>query len=185
MDRILNKRRAGRVIWTFLLAAALALIPPVLYQAPLYNVFFLEDAAKEIASQFSDATRWIHAGAIAALWLLNLIFFIVNESKGDSGSKLSARTGLQRTLNILFVILGVAAIIGYRYSLSSEVWIGVYLPSSTNSKLTLWMPYFAVAFSAIVLAFFCMCSAPATNCAVRCPIAKWFDNRIKRAERTR
>jgi len=185
MDRTLNKRRAGRVISTLLLAAALALIPPVLYQAPLHNVFFLEDEAKAIASQFSDATRWIHAGAIAAVWLLNLIFFIVNESKGDSGSKLSARTGLQRTLNILFIILGVAAIIGYRYGLSSEVWIGVYLPSSTNSKLTLWMPYFVVAISSIVLVYFCMIAAPATNCGVRDPIARWFDNRIKRAERAR
>ena len=185
MNANVRKRVAARVIATFLLAAALALIPPVAYHNPLYNVFFLDDAAKDFARQFSDATRWIHAGGILAVWLLNMMFFFVNENKGDFGDKLRARTSLQNVLNFLLVVLCVAAMIGYRFTLSVEAWIGVMLPSATRSVATLWMPYYVVAICALWLWGFCMNAAPATNCAVRDPIARWFDKRMKRAPRTR
>ena len=139
----------------------------------------------QYASVFSLASRWIHAGAITAVWLLNMIFFFVNEKKGDFGDKLTARTRLQRWLNILLVILSVGSMIGYRFSLSADAWIGVIVLSSTIGKFTFWTPYIAVGLFTAWLACFCMCAAPATNCAVRDPIARWFDNKITRAERTR
>lgn len=185
MNSNVSKRRTARFLWTVLFAVALALIPPVLYQSSLYGVFFPEDAAKEIATQFTDATRWIHAGAVAMVWLLNLIFFLVNEKKGDFGDKLAARTGLQNFLNILLILLSVAAVIGYRFAIDPTVWIGVYLPSSTTSKLRFWTPYIVVGASTFLLWLFCTRAAPATNCAVRAPIARWFDNRMKHAERSR
>ena len=180
-----SRRRTARFLWTFLFAVALALIPPVLYQSSLYGVFFPEDAAKEIATLFTDATRWIHAVAVAAVWLLNLIFFQVNEKKSDSGDKLAARTRWQNFLNFLFVILSVAAVIGYRFSIDPASWIGVYLPTSTLSKLRFWTPYIAVGVSTFLLWLFCTRAAPATNCAVKAPIARWFDNRMKLAARSR
>ena len=185
MNSNVSRRRTARIIWTFLFAVALALIPPVLYQNSLYGVFFPEDSAKEIATLFTDATRWIHAGAVAAVWLLNLIFFQINEKKSDSGDKLAARTRWQNFLNFLFVILSVAAVIGYRFVIDPTNWIGVYLPTSTVSKLRFWTPYIAVGLSTLLLALFCTRAAPATNCAVKSPIARWFDNRMKLAARSR
>jgi len=185
MNSNVSRRRTARFLWTFLFAVALALIPPVLYQSSLYGVFFPEDAAKEIASKFTDATRWIHAGAVAAVWLLNLIFFRVNEKKSDSGDMLAARTRWQNFLNFLLVILSVAAVIGYRFTIDPTNWLGVYLPTSTVSKLRFWTPYLAVGASTFLLWLFCTRAAPATNCAVKDPIARWFDNRMKLAERSR
>lgn len=180
-----SRRRTARFLWTFLFAVALALIPPVLYQSSLYGVFFPEDTAKEIASKFTDATRWIHAGAVAAVWLLNLIFFQINERKSDSGDKLAARTRWQYFLNVLFVILSVAAVIGYRFAIDPTTWIGVYLPTSTQSKFRFWTPYIVIGLSTFLLAIFCTRFAPATNCAVKSPIARWFDNRMKLAAHSR
>ena len=180
-----NKRKTLRVMVTILLAAALALIPPQWYYNTLYGVFYLDDLAKTTALQFAQATRWIHMGGIAAVWLLNLIFFFVNESKGDFGSKLRSRTGLQNVLNFLLVVACVAAMVGYRYLLSAEVWIGVYLPNGTSSVARLWLPYYVYAGCALFLWRFCMDAAPATNCSVRWPLAKLIDNGIKSAESTR
>lgn len=185
MKANVRKRVRARIVATFLLAAALALIPPILYHNPLYNVFYLDDTAKDIASRFVDATRWIHAGGIMAVWLLNLSFFLTNEKKGDFGATLATRTGVQNVLNFLLVVLCVAAMIGYRYGLSAEAWIGNLLPSSTNSVLRLWLPYIVVALCAIYLWGFSMNAAPATNCEVRWPIAKRIDKAMTRAERPR
>lgn len=182
-----NKRRrvAARVIATLCFAAALAVIPPVAYHNPLYSVFFLEDAAKDIARQFSDSTRWIHMGGIFAIWLLNLVFFIVNEARADSGSKLARRTTLQNVLNFFLVLLCVLAMIGYRFRLSAEAWIGILLPTATKSVVTLWMPYYILAICALILWSFCVNAAPATNCRVRDPIARFFDNLMKRTDQQR
>lgn len=185
MNANVRKRVSARFVATLFLAVALALIPPVLYHNPLYNVFFLDDVAKDFAGRFSDATRWIHAGSIMAIWLLNLAFFFTNEKKGDCGLTLKARTRAQGTLNFLLIALSVAAMIGYRFGLSAEAWIGVLLPSATRSIATLWMPYYIVAVCGLYLWGFCMNAAPATNCAVRWPIARWFDEKMKRAERAR
>lgn len=185
MEANVKKLVALRVILTICLTAALALIPPVLYHNPLYNVFFLDDAAKEIASRFSDATRWIHAGGIIAVWLLNLVFFSINRKKNDSGAKLMARTGLQNVLNFLLVVLCVFAMIGYRYGISTDTWIGAILPSATRSVAILWLPYAVVAVCALVLWGFCMHAAPAPNCEVSWPIAKSIDKSMKRADPTR
>ena len=185
MNANANRRITARVIATLCLAVALALIPPMVYHNPLYAVFYLDDAAKEIGSRFSDTTRWIHTGGIAAVWLLNLVYFIVNEKKGDSGKELARRTRRQGVFNCLLLVLCVAAMIGYRVALSAEVWIGTLLPNTQNSILTLFSPYYTVAICALILWAFCMRAAPATNCAVRSGIAKWFDDRMKLAARSR
>ena len=185
MDKTLKKRRTNRLIWTFFIALAFAVIPPMVYLAPLQNVFMRSEDAIRYGALFSGMVRWIHAGAIAAVWVLNMIFFYRNEKRGDFGDQLTARTRLQRWLNILLVLLSVGVMIGYRFSLSAEEWIGVIVLSSTENILTFWTPYIAVGVFTAWLAGFCMRSAPATNCAVRDPIARWFDNKIKRAERTR
>lgn len=185
MDANVRKLVMVRVLITLCVAAALALIPPVLYHNPLYNVFFLDDTAKEMASRFADATRWIHAGGIFAVWLLNLIFFIVNTNKGDFANRLRRRTALQNVLNFLLILLCVAAMIGYRFGLSLEAWIGILLPSATRSVATLWTPYFVLGICALFLWGFCMHAAPAPNCEVSWPIAKSLDKSMKSAERTR
>lgn len=185
MNKTIGKRRRRRIIWTFFIALAFAVIPPMLYVTPVQNVFTRTEDAMRYGALFTSASRWIHAGAITAVWLLNMVFFFVNEKKGDFGDKLTARTRLQRSLNILLILLSVAAIIGYRYSLSAAEWIGVIVLSSTAGKFTFWMPYIAVGVCTALLVYFCMCAAPATNCAVRDPIARWFDREITRAERTR
>ena len=185
MNANVGKRITARVIATLCLAAALALIPPMIYHNPLYATFYLDDAAKEIGSQFSDNTRGIHLGAIVAVWLLNLLFFITNENKGDSGKTLERRTRLQGTLNFLLLLVCVAAMIGYRFMVNTEVWIGTYLPNAQMSILTLYAPYYTMALSAAILWAFCMRAAPATNCAVRCYLPRKIDERMKRAERTR
>ena len=83
------------------------------------------------------------------------------------------------------MVLRVAAMIGYRFSVSADAWIGVFVLSSTEAIFTFWTPYIAVVVFTAWLASFCMCAAPATNCAVRDPIARWFDDKIKRAARNR
>jgi len=185
MNANVGKRVAARVIATLCLAAALALIPPMIYHNPLYAAFYLDDAAKEIGSQFSDNTRWIHLGGIVAVWLLNLLFFITNQRKGDSGNELARRTSLQGTLNFLLLVVCVGAMIGYRFALNGEAWIGTYVPNAQVSILTLFAPYYTVALSAAILWAFCMRAAPATNCAVRCFLPKKIDDRMKLAARTR
>ena len=185
MNANVGKRVTARVIATLCLAAALALIPPMIYHNPLYAAFYLDDAAKEIGSQFSDNTRWIHLGAIVAVWLLNLLFFITNENKGDSGKTLERRTRLQGTLNFLLLLVCVAAMIGYRFMVNAEVWIGTYLPNAQTSIFTFYAPFYTVAICDVILWAFCMRAAPATNCAVRCGLAKWFDDKMKLAPRSR
>lgn len=98
---------------------------------------------------------------------------------------MTARTRSQLWLNILLVLLSVGSMIGYRFSVSPAAWIGVIVLSSREAILTFWTPYIAVGVFTAWLACFCMRAAPATNCAVRDPIARWFDDKIKRAARTR
>ena len=124
-------------------------------------------------------------GGIFAIWLLNLVFFIVNEARADSGSKLARRTTLQNVLNFFLVLLCVLAMIGYRFRLSAEAWIGILLPTATKSVATLWMPYYILAICALILWSFCVNAAPATNCRVRDPIARFFDNLMKRTDQQR
>ncbi len=185
MDKTMKKRRNNRLLWTFFIALAFAVIPPMAYLTPLQNVFMRSEEAIRYGALFSGTVRWIHAGAIAAVWLLNMLFFYQNEKYGDSGDKLTARTRLQSWLNILLILLSVAAMIGYRFSVSADAWIGVFVLSSTEAIFTFWLPYIAVGLLTAWLACFCMCAAPATNCAVRDPIARWFDDKIKRAARNR
>ena len=185
MKANVGKRVTARVIATLCLAVAMALIPPMIYHNPLYAAFYLDDAAKEIGSQFSDNTRWIHLGGIVVIWFMNLLFFITNEKKGDYGRELERRTRLQGLLNFLLLVVSVAAMIGYRFMVNGEVWIGTYLPNAQMSILTLYAPYYTMALSAAILWAFCMRAAPATNCAVRCYLPRKIDERMKRAERTR
>jgi hypothetical protein len=185
MEANVNRRVSARVIVTIILAVALALIPPVLYRDLVYGEFFFEDAAKDIANQFLGATRWIHTGGIIAIWLLNLVFFIINQRKGDCGRKLKGRNTLQNALNILIIVLSVAATIGYRYAVSADVWRGVLFGTAVSTRAIVWMPYYIVALCGWFLWRFCRKAAPATNCPVTWPIAKWFDARMTRAQRTR
>lgn len=185
MDANVRRRVSARVIATMILAAALALIPPILYYDMIYAEFFLEDAAKSVANQFLGAMRWIHAGGILAVWLLNLIFFTVNQRKGDSGSKLKSRTLLQNVLNILFIILCVASMIGFRFVLSAETWIGTMIPRADTSRAIVWAPYYIAALCGWFLWRFCRKAAPATNSPVTWPIARWIDKNMTRAERKR
>ena len=120
-----------------------------------------------------------------AVWLLNIAFFFTNEKKADSGASLAARVRTQGVLNFLLIVLSVAAMIGYRFGLSGEALIGILLPSATRSIATFWMPYYIVAICGLYLWGFCMNAAPATNCIVRWPIARWFDEKMKRAARAR
>ncbi|MBA4347692.1 MAG: hypothetical protein C0413_02445 [Clostridiales bacterium] len=185
MNGNVRRRVSVRVISTLILTAVLALLPPILYHDLIYGKFFLEDAAKDIANQYLNGTRWIHLGAIAAIWLVNLVFFIVNQKKSDSGKQLISRTRLQNFLNVLLIVCSVAAMIGYRYALSSDVWIGLLFGTADNIKLIVWMPYWVVAACGLFLWRFCMCAAPATNCHVKWLLAKWLDAPMTRAERTR
>jgi hypothetical protein len=185
MNGNVRRRVSARVIWTFILAAALAVIPPALYHDLIYARFFLEDTAKEIANLYLSGAQWIHLGAIAAIWLLNLVFFIINQKKGDCGRILYGRTTLQNILNVLLIFLSVAAMIGYRYMISAEAWIGVLFGTANSIKAIVWMPYYIFLASGFFLWCFCRRAAPATNCPVTCKLAKWFDDKMKRAERTR
>lgn len=185
MDKNVKRQVRRRLVITLLLMAALALIPPLVYKNPLYNVFYLDDAAKEIGSRFTDSMQWIHRGGIFAIWVLNMIFFSINRKHNDSGDRLQARTLLQNVLNILMVILFVGVMISYRYALSAEAWIGVILPTSTPSVAKLLMPYYIFAICGLFLWGFCMNAAPAPNCAVRWPIAKAIDKKNKQSGRSR
>ncbi len=185
MDATFRKRVALRAITAFLAAAVLALFPPVWYRTALTGVFYLDDAAQRIGQQFSDATRWIHAGGIAAVWLLNLVFFIVNEKKGDFGPRLSARTRMQNIINAFLIVVCAAAMSGYRYALSSGNWIGILLPNANDSVLKLWLPYYVFVVCGVLLWRICMDAVPATNCVVRWPLSRWIDHKIKRVYPTR
>lgn len=185
MNGNVRRRVSARVIWTLILAAALAVLPPALYHNAIYGKFFLEDKAKEIAAQFLSGTQWIHLGAIAAIWLLNLVFFIINQSRGDCGKILFGRTTLQNILNFILLLLSVAVMIGYRYVISADVWIGVLFGTADSIKAIVWMPYYVLGICGWFLWRFCMKAAPATNCPVTWPIAKGIDKRMTRAERTR
>jgi len=185
MNGNVRRRVSARMFWTFILAAALAVLPPALYHDLIYGKFFLEDTAKEMANLYLSGARWIHLGAIAAIWLLNLVFFIINQNKGDCGRILYGRTTLQNLLNVLLILLGVAALIGYRYMISAETWIGIMFGTANSIKAIVWMPYYVLLICGLLLWRFCRKAAPATNCPVTWPIAKGIDERMKRAERAR
>lgn len=185
MNGNVRRRVSARVIWTFILAAALAVLPPALYRDAIYARFFLEDTAKETATQYLNGAQWIHLGAIVSIWLLNLVFFSINQKKGDCGRVLYGRTTLQNILNFILLLLSVAAMIGYRYVISAEVWIGVMFGTADSIKAVVWMPYYVLGLCGWFLWRFCMKAAPATNCPVTWPIAKWFDKKLMLAERTR
>ena len=82
MDKTMKKRRNNRLVWTFFIALAFAVIPPMAYLTPLQNVFMRSEEAIRYGALFSGTVRWIHAGAIAAVWLLNMLFFYQNEKIG-------------------------------------------------------------------------------------------------------
>lgn len=185
MNGNVTKRVTARIIATLLLTAVLALLPPILYHKLIYTEFYMDDAAKEIATQFLGATRWIHAGGIIAIWLLNLVFFSINQGKNDCGRQLYGRTTLQNVLNVLLIILGVAAMFGYRLALSAETWSGVYFSLASSSKAIVWMPYYLFGICGLFLWRFCRKAAPATNCPVTWPIAKGIDRSMTLAERKR
>jgi len=185
MNGNVRRRVSARVLWTLILAAALALIPPVLYHDAVYGKFFLEDTAKDMANQFLSGMQWIHLGAIVLIWLVNQVFFSINQSKNDSGSVLRARVTLQGFFNFILILLSVGAMIGYRYAISSDMWVGELFGTAARIKAVVWMPYYVVAICGWVLWQFCMKAAPATSIPVTMPIAKWFDKKMLLAERTR
>ena len=185
MDAVRKTRITLRIMAMVLLTIVLAIIPPLLIKNPIMNTFFYMDEAQDFAQLYTEALRWCHLGAIVALFALNLTFFIVNEKKGDSGLYLRRRNRLQGWLNFLLILAGLAAMIGLRFSIDSANWISVYLSIATLDIAVMLAPYYVFVVCAFILWYFCMNAAPATNCALRDPLARKIDNGIKRAVRTR
>ena len=185
MDAVRKTRITLRIMAMVLLTILLAVVPPLLIKNPVMNTFYYEDTAQSYAQQYTEALRWCHLGAIAALFALNLIFFIVNEKKGDSGLFLRRRNRLQGWLNLLLILAGLAAMLGLRMSINSDNWIELYLSIATLDIAVMLAPYYVFVICAFILWYFYMNAAPATNCALRDPLARKIDNGIKRAVRTR
>ena len=122
-----GKRIALRIIPMIALALLLAALPPLLLKELVLNAFFMTDDAESVAMQYQAALMWCHVAGIAALLLLNLIFFIVNEKRGDAGYFLHRRNVLQSWLNCVLIACGVLAMVLLRYQISSEPMIGTYL----------------------------------------------------------
>ena len=75
--------------------------------------------------------------------------------------------------------------IGLRFSIDSSNWILLYLSIATLDIAVMLAPYYVFFICAVILWYFCMNAAPATNCALRDPLAWKIDNGIKRAVCTR
>ena len=185
MDAVRKTRITLRIMTMVLLTVLLAVVPPLLIKNPIMNTFYYEDTAQNYAEQYTETLRWCHLGAIVALFALNLTFFIVNEKKGDSGPFLRRRNRLQGWLNLLLILVGLAAMIGLRFSIDSSNWIMLYLSIATQDIAVMLAPYYVFFICAVILWYFCMNAAPATNCALRDPLAWKIDNGIKRAVHTR
>lgn len=185
MNAIRRKRIRGRIIAMVLLTLILAFLLPLVLEKPVQNVFYLDDDSQETALRFTDMTKWSHVGGIVAVFILNLVFFIKNEKTGDSGDSLRRRNSLQRILNLLVVLLGLAVMIGLRFSLISGQMIYEFLSDDFFSMVYMLSPYYVFVIAAWILGSFCMRAVPATNCAVRNSLARKIDDDIKRAARTR
>lgn len=185
MDAVRKTRITLRIMAMVLLTIVLAVIPPMLIKNPIMNTFFYQDTAQGYAEQYTEALRWCHLGVIVALFALNLTFFITNEKKGDSGFFLRRRNRLQGWLNFLLILAGLAAMIGLRFSIDSSNWILQYLSIATLDIAVMLAPYYVFVICAVILWYFYVNAAPATNCALRDPLARKIDNGIKRAVRTR
>jgi len=167
------------------LTIVLAVVPPLLTKAPIMNTFYYEDIAQGYAEQYTELLRWSHMGGIFAVFALNLAFFTVNEKKGDSGRSLQRRNSSQWFLNLLVILLGLGAMVGLRISIDPNSWIELYLSVATQDVAIMLSPYYVFVLLAIYLWYFCMSATPATNCALRDPLARKFDDGIKRAAQTR
>ena len=85
----------------------------------------------------------------------------------------------------MLIIAGLAAMLGLRMSINSDNWIELYLSIATLDIAVMLAPYYVFVICAFILWYFYMNAAPATNCALRDPLARKIDNGIKRAVRTR
>ena len=185
MDAVRKTRVTLRIMAMVFLTIVLAVVPPLLTKSPIMNTFYYEDAAQGYAEQYTETLRWSHLGGMIAVFTLNLAFFITNEKKGDSGLMLRRRNSGQWWLNLLVILLGLGVMIGLRISIDPASWIELYLSVATLDVAVMLMPYYIFVLLAIYLWYFCMCAAPATNCALCDPIARKIDEGIKRAAQTR
>ena len=77
MDAVRKTRITLRIMAMVLLTIVLAVIPPLLIKNPIMNTFYYEDTAQSYAEQYTEALRWCHLGAIAALFaLIGIVLFI-------------------------------------------------------------------------------------------------------------
>ncbi|MEA4869216.1 hypothetical protein SDC9_154659 [bioreactor metagenome] len=185
MDAVRKTRITLRIVSMVLLTILLAVVPPFLTKAPIMNTFYYEDEAQGYAEQYTETLRWSHTGGIAAVFALNLVFFFLNEKKGDSGQVLRRRNRLQWWLNLLVILLALGAMIGLRIGIDPESWIELYLSIAALDVAIMLLPYYLFVLLAFYFWYFCMNAAPATNCALRDPLARKIDNGIKRAAQTR
>ena len=185
MDSTRRKRIGLRLTVMIVTAVLLAILPPMLLKTPVMDAFPFGDESQYTANAYTDLMRWCHLGGIAALTILNLLFFRANEKKGDSGIVLRKRNALQSWLNFLLIVLTLGVMIGCSLSIVSIMEIAVLLYGTFYSIATVLSPYLVFTAAGCCLWCLCMRSVPATNCQVRGPIMRKIDENIKRKSQLR
>jgi len=160
-------------------ALLLALVPQLLIKTPVLVAFYLDDASQRVAQAYQNSLYWAHFAGIMALLAANLIFFIVNEKKGDTGRKLHGRLSLQNWSNFLLICAGIGALAGARYGIVSENLIGNYIPESLWIIFRAGLPYLMLAICGAIIWILCMHYVPATNVPLRSRIVAKWDDKLK------
>ena len=176
MDKLRKKRITIRVSVMVVAALLLALLPQLLIKTSVLVAFYLDDASQRVAQAYQRSLYWVHLADIMILLAANLIFFIVNEKKGDTGLKLHGRLLLQRWINFLLIWVGIGALASARYGIVSENLIGNYGPGNFWIIFRVGLPYLVLAMCGAIIWILCMHYVPATNVPLRSRImAKWDD----------
>ncbi len=184
MDKTKAIRMTRRIV-AMLIAAFLLAILPLAIIGIVRQAFQLLDQTISAGERYQQTLQWCHIAGIAAMFFLNLGFFIENEKRGDSGRSLQRRNTRQAWLNALLIVLVFLIMVGFQYAIAAGRLIEDYLTGAPRHTLYAFSPYGLFLIAGIVYWRFCMRAVPATNNAVRNRLWRKSDDKTKRAKKTR
>lgn len=188
MNTARKKRIILRISVMVVVAALLAVLPPILIRQALWGAFQFNDDMQLATNEYITQLKWCHMAGIFVLFLVNLGYFILNEKRGDSGIILKNRVAGQNWCNFFAILLIVGIMAGLNYVVYMSEGIG-FLESLVDNtlitKITALMPYYVFIISGIILWLTCVRAVPATNCYLRCWLSRKIDSSLIKAKPAR
>lgn len=180
MDKLRKTRISIRISIMVAGVLVLAFMPQLLIERLVLRAFYLDNTSQNIAAAYKQLSYWAHCGGMLALLVANLLFFKVNETKGETGKKLHNRIVLQNWTNFLLICAGIGAMTIARYSIVSDVLIGNYIAENIYIILRAALPYIVLTICGVIIWSVCVRCIPATNVPLRCKLAAYWDEKLQK-----